>query len=107
MFELDLSIGVQLIAALIFTGGAGYLAYKAMGKVQEKYDLQPDTSRVVAWGLTMLIAWVAYGLLVWLGAYEQPGTEQDWFLTLLAVAFVAITSSQGFHAKNELRARRT
>lgn len=107
MFDLDLSVGVQLIAGLIFSGGAGYLAYRAMDVVKNQIAIQPDIARLASWALTIGIAWVAYGLLVWLGVYDKTETNQELFTTLLAVAFVAFTSSQGFHAKNELRARRT
>lgn len=105
MFDLDLSIGIQLIAGLIFSGGAGYLAYKLMEKLGEGRKIAPDVKRYSAWALTVVLAWAAYGALLWFGVYDVPATAQELVLTLLSVAFVAFTSSQGFHAKNELRAR--
>ena len=105
MPEIQDGMLAQFLVALIFGGGAGYLAYKLLDKFQAYQKLDPDLKRLGAWIATISLAWGAYGLLLWLGLYDVPESSQAVVTTLFSIAGVALTSSQGFDANNQRKKR--
>ena len=103
---IENSLMAQTLVALIFSGGAGYIVFKILQKAKSYQPLEPDVKRLIAWVLTILVAWGAYGLLLWLGLYAVPGTSQEIVTTLFAIAAAGLTSSQGFDANAKRKQRK-
>lgn len=84
-------------------GGAGVVAYAALGKIKAFEDLTPEYKRYISLVVTMLFAVVAYLAAAQLNYVESPDTAQGWLEKLAAIAFASTATAQAIHGARQLR----
>ena len=100
-----LSLG-EAIAWVLSGGGAGIIAYFAVGKIKFLSDLAPDYKRYASIGLTALLALVAWGAGLGMEYLKMPVDWRGWIEAAFSTIAIALVTSQGIHGAIDLRARR-
>jgi len=85
-------------------GGAGILAYAALGKIKAFENLSPEYKRYVSLGATALFAVGAFLVASQLNYVEAPTTAQGWLEKLSAIAYASTATALVLHGVRQLRA---
>ena len=87
-------------------GGAGVLAYLLVGNVKVLKSLAPDYKRYVSYGITAVLALLAWGAGMGMNYLQVPVDWRGWIEAAFATITVALFASQGLHGIVDLRRER-
>jgi len=95
----------EIIAWVISSGGAMFLAYKAVEAIAFLRTLAPEPKRYAAFALAFVIANALYMVGCALGYTPFPVGIGAWIETLVMIGSSAIVGNQTIHAREKLAGR--
>ena len=100
-----LSLG-EALAWVLSGGGAGVIAYFAVGKIKALNELASDYKRYVSIALTAALALAAWGAGMGMQYLAVPADWRGWVEAAFSTISLALITSQGLHGVIDLRQKR-
>jgi len=98
---------VGVILWILYSGGAGTLAWWLIDNVKFLKALEPDVKRYVGLGLPGVIALGTWGLGIVFTVVPLPVDARDWVSSAFGAVLPAVILAQTLHGATTLRSRRS